>query len=293
MILAGVERAARHGLSPLVLTFYPHPADVLGRGRRVPTLTGIERKVELITRIDPALRVVVEPFTVELSRMTPRQFAEELLVQQLGARIVIVGDNFRFGHNRAGDLAALVELGRELGFEAGAEALVGDAHGAFSSTRVRELISAGDMRGAAVVLGRPHSISGVVVRGDQRGRSIGVPTANLDQVGEALPPGGVYACVVDRLDDEESATILGRGVANIGMRPTVGGTRLSIEAHLLDFDSDLYGARLRVHLVERLRDEVRFSGLDELKHQIARDIAAARPILDAISPDSEAQGAWF
>lgn len=292
VIRAGVERAAERGLSPLVLTFHPHPSEVLGRGRRAPMLTAIDRKVELITRIDPALRVVVEPFTLELSKETPRQFVEQLLVGQLGARVVLVGDNFRFGHDRAGDLATLVELGQEFGFEAGAEPLIGDGGGAYSSTRVRQLVAAGDVRGAAMVLGRPHSLAGLVVEGDQRGRTIGVPTANLDAVREALPPNGVYACVVDRLE-EQGATALGAGVTNIGRRPTVDGTRLSIEAHLLDFDADLYGARLRVHLIERLRDELRFSGLDELKAQIARDIAAARPILERTSPDPEALGAWY
>lgn len=292
VIRSGVEKAATRGLSPLVLTFHPHPSEVLGRGRRAPVLTGIDRKVELITRIDPALRVVVEPFTLELSKMTPRQFAEQLLVGQLGASVVIVGDNFRFGHNRAGDLGTLVELGRELGFEAGAEPLIGDDIDAYSSTRVRELIAAGDLRGAAGVLGRPHSLSGVVVKGDQRGRTIGVPTANLGDVDEALPPNGVYACVVDRIEGD-GATALAGGVANIGNRPTVDGIRLSIEAHLLDFDADLYGAHLRAHLLERLRDEVRFSGLEALKEQIARDIAAARPLIEATAPDLAAGDAWF
>ncbi len=292
VIRSGVERAAERGFAPLVLTFHPHPSEVLGRGRRAPMLTAIDRKVELITRLDPALRVVVEPFTLELSKMTPRQFAEGLLVAELGARVVIVGDNFRFGHDRAGDLATLVELGRELGFEAGAEPLIGDERGVYSSTRVRELVATGDMRGAAGLLGRPHSISGVVVAGDRRGRTIGVPTANLDQVREALPPNGVYVCAVDRIE-ESGARALAGGVANIGKRPTVDGSRLSIEAHLLDFDADLYDQRLRVHLLERLRGEVRFDGLDQLKAQIARDIAAARPILEASAQDPAAQGAWY
>jgi riboflavin kinase/FMN adenylyltransferase len=290
VISAAAGEARERGLSPLILTFHPHPAEVLGRGG-FSMLTRIDRKIELVTRIDPALSVVVQPFTHQLSEMTPREFAADLLVGRLGARSVIVGENFRFGHGRAGDLATLIELGRELGFEARAAKLEGDLSGTYSSSRVREAIARADLATAEHVLGRPHSVSGVVVAGDRRGRSIGFPTANLGDLEELLPPDGVYACLVDR-EEAASATALGTAAANLGTRPTVDGSRRVLEAHLLDFEGDLYGTRLRVHFVDRLREERRFSGLDELRAQIELDTAAARRALAGRKPDPAAGGRW-
>jgi riboflavin kinase/FMN adenylyltransferase len=203
---------------------------------------------------------------------------------------VIVGENFRFGHGRAGDLATLVELGGELGFQAHVSSLSGDAAGPYSSTRARAALAAGDLSAVESVLGRPHSLSGTVIQGAQRGRTIGVPTANLGGVSEALPPYGVYAVLVDRVTDS-GATALGIGVANIGLRPTVSGG-FSFEVHLFDFGADIYGATLRVHLAARLRDEQKFAGLPELKAQIALDIEQARAALRSATPDPAARGAW-
>ncbi|HMJ11882.1 MAG TPA: riboflavin kinase, partial [Polyangiaceae bacterium] len=176
VIRAAASDARRFGLAPLVLTFHPHPAQVLGRGS-LPTLTTIDRKTELICRIDPELRVVVEPFTQELANESPRDFARELLIGALGARFVIVGQNFRFGHNRVGTLETLQRLGAELGFDARAEELAGDDRGTYSSTRARELLEHGDIVSLERVLGRPHSVSGSVVEGHRRGRTLGFPTA--------------------------------------------------------------------------------------------------------------------
>jgi riboflavin kinase/FMN adenylyltransferase len=214
--------------------------------------------------------VLVEPFTAELSAKTPRQFVQELLIGDLGAAVVAVGENFRFGRDREGDLATLTELGRELGFEARAYALHGDTRGAYSSSRVRNALAAGDLDDVERVLGRPHSVSGVVVEGARRGRTLGFPTANLANVVEGLPPNGVYACAVDALDAQGVARALAPAVANLGVRPTVSGG-FSIEAHLLNFTGDLYGERVRVHFLARLREERRFSGIDELKAQVERD----------------------
>jgi riboflavin kinase/FMN adenylyltransferase len=290
VIGSAAAEARQRALRPLILTFDPHPAQVLGRGYAM--LTSSARKIELIGRIDPALEVVVQPFTKELSEMTPRQFVTDLLVEQLGARLVIVGQNFRFGHDRAGDLAALEALGHELGFEARAEELEGDVSGTFSSSRVRDLISRGEVTTAEHVLGRPHSVSGIVVAGDRRGRSIGFPTANIREVAELLPPDGVYACVVDR-EEPSGGAALGIGAANLGTRPTVDGKNRVLEVHLFDFSGDLYDAVLRVHFVERLRAEQRFSGLSELKAQIERDVAAARRALAGRQPDPSAGGRWY
>ncbi len=289
VIQAALSEARDGGLRPLVLTFDPHPSEVLGRGVR-PPLTILERKVELIERLGSDLRVVVEPFTTELSQLTPAQFAREFVVGLLGARVVIVGENFRFGHGRAGDLETLVALGQEYGFAAHASSLSGDASGPYSSTRARAALSVGDLAAVERVLGRPHSISGTVVLGAQRGRTIGVPTANLAGVGEALPPYGVYAVLVDCVTDSGSSA-LATGVANIGLRPTVSGG-FSVEVHLFDFAGDLYGSKLRVHLVEHLREERKFAGLDELKAQIAQDSAEARRLLLPLQADPAAHSAW-
>lgn len=290
MLLSAVRLAEERGLRPLVLTFHPHPAEVLGRGA-LPVLTTLDRKVALLLRIHPELSAVIEPFTLELSRLTPEEFAREHLASRLNARVVLVGENFRFGHGRAGDFSTLRALGSELGFEARVEPLVGDDEGPFSSTRAREAVRLGELERAERCLGRPHSLSGQVVRGDGRGRSIGVPTANLADVGEMLPSYGVYACLVDRADDAGGGAVLGRGVMNVGLRPTVAAG-FSVEVHLIDFDADLYGQKLRVHLVQRLREERRFPGLPELIAQIQRDIQDATRVLAQRTPDPAAGGAW-
>ena len=264
--------AKARGLRCVVLTFDPHPSEVLGRGAP-PRLTTLERRVELL-RENGATDVAVEPFTIALASWTPAHFAEDLLAKRLEARAVVVGRNFRFGHKRAGDFDTLVELGAAHGFEAVAAEVAGDEEGPFSSTRVRDAIAAGDVDRAANVLGRPHSLSGMVEHGDARGRLIGFPTANLGGVAEMLPAYGVYAVRVARADGATND-----GVMNVGVRPTVDGMSLRIEAHLFDFAGDLYGQRMRVDLIQRLRGEQKFAGIDELKAQIAKDAEAARKAL--------------
>lgn len=251
----------------LVLTFDPHPAEVL-HGKVKPHLCTLERRVQLLKE-HGADKVIVEPFTHELAALTPAQFAEELLATRLGCSAVVVGRNFRFGAHRAGDMNTLSELGTTMGFRVVASAIASDEKGPFSSTRVRDAIAAGDLAEAAHVLGRPHSISGIVEHGDKRGRTIGFPTANLGNVIEMLPPHGVYAVRADSKN----------GVMNLGVRPTVDGTKLRIEVHILDFDGDLYDTPMRVELIQRVREERKFSGLDELKSQIGKDADAARAIL--------------
>lgn len=283
-----LDEARALGLRPLALTFDPHPSRVLGRGE-LPVLTTLARKVELLGRYCPELTVVVEPFTRELSQLAPEEFAERLLAGALSARRVVVGKNFRFGRGRSGDLTVLGELGERFGFDARSESLHGDAGGAYSSTRIRAALAAGDLSLAASMLDRPHAISGRVVPGAGRGRTIGVPTANLASVPEALPPYGVYACLVDELT-AEGPRVLGRAAVNIGERPTLGAG-FSVEAHVLDFSGDLYGRELRLHFAERLRDERRFDGIEALKAQIGRDFAAARAALGDREPSAGA--AWY
>jgi len=198
---------------------------------------------------------------------------------------VVVGENFRFGSRRAGDLSLLRTLGQSLGFEARVHAVASDANGPFSSTRAREAISRGDLDAACSVLGRPHALTGSVVHGDHRGRTIEVPTANLAEIPELLPLDGVYAVKAERFDEGlREFRPLGHGVTNLGMRPTVGALQHRVETHLLGFEGDLYGSRLRVELVARLRDEMKFASLAELRAQIDRDIGAAEQVLRSSGP---------
>jgi len=286
----GLAEAAERGLDPVVLTFHPHPSEVLGRGS-LPVLTPLPRKVDLLARLSPRLRVVVEPFTRELAGASPEAFADELLCRALGARVVLVGENFRFGRGRGGDFATLRELGQARGFEARAEALHADAAGVISSTRIRELIAGGDVGAAETLLGRPHALTGAVQHGDQRARQLGVPSANLGDVSELLPARGVYAVLVDLLESEGFRQ-LGVGIANVGVRPTHGAGEVRAEAHVLGFSGDLYGQTLRLHLVERLRDERRFGSLEELREQLDRDKHEGAERLQQRRPDLTAGGAW-
>ncbi len=273
--VASDARAA--GVASCALTFDPHPAAVVGRGAP-PLLTTMERRAELMHDLGIE-RVYVRRFDAEFAAWPPERFARELLARGLRARIVVVGENFRFGAKRAGDLALLRRLGEELGFDARVHAIARDARGPYSSTRARDAITAGDLDEARRVLGRPHELSGTVVHGDARGRQLGFPTANLEDVPELSPPDGVYAVKVDRLEPDVGPRPLAAGVTNLGVRPTLtSGARRTLEVHLVDFDGDLYGARLRLHLLARLRGEQRFASLDELKAQIARDVARARAL---------------
>jgi len=269
--LADAEGQAVH-----VLTFDPHPAEVL-HGKVKPHLCTVERRVELLEE-HGADKVIVEPFTHELAALTPEQFAHDLLATRLGCSAVVVGRNFRFGSHRAGDMNTLAALGTTMGFSVVASAIASDEKGPFSSTRVRDAIAAGDLAEATHVLGRPHSISGVVEHGDKRGRTIGFPTANLGNVIEMLPPYGVYAVRAKLRNGETRDSVM-----NLGVRPTVDGTKLRIEVHILDFDGDLYDQPMRVEILQRVREERKFSGLDELKSQIAKDAASARELLRSVS----------
>jgi riboflavin kinase/FMN adenylyltransferase len=276
-VLADAAVQARAlGVAVCLLTFDPHPGAVVGKGAP-PLLTTLERRAELVGGLG-ADRVYVRRFDVAFAAWQPDRFARDL-VARFEARVVVVGENFRFGAKRAGDLALLRSLGAELGFDVQVSAVARDAVGPYSSTRAREAVRAGDLAEVRNVLGRPHALSGVVVHGDERGRTIGTPTANLSLPPELLPPHGVYAVTVDRTDAGGVFAPLASGVTNIGVRPTVGGGRLSVETYLLDFTGDLYDARLRVNLEAALRAEKKFGSLDELKAQIARDVADARAAL--------------
>jgi riboflavin kinase/FMN adenylyltransferase len=285
-----VQEARVLGVSPMVLTFDPHPSEVLGRGK-MPTLTSTGYKVALLAELDPGLEILVEKFTLELAAFSPEAFATQWLVKNLDARRVIVGENFRFGAGRTGTLARLKELGSSLGFDAHAMPLVKDDEGIISSSRIRALLAAGEMRPAAALLGRPHTTFGTVVTGDALGRTLGFPTANLAAIDEVVPPCGIYACRVwverdargngSEVPPADSPRWLA-AVSSIGVRPTIkqgNQPEVRVEVHVLDFAGDLYGARLAVQWVERLRGEEKFPSLEALTAQIARDVDHARAVL--------------
>lgn len=285
-----------------VLTFEPHPAAVLGASAPA-RLTRLSRKVDLLARHGVEL-VVAQAFDARFAALGPEQFVDDVLVNALSAKVVAIGWDFRFGARRAGDIAMLRSLGDTRGFRVEVQDVIADDKGPLSSTRVRDALSRGDLDDARAVLGRPHAIEGIVVSGDKRGRTIGFPTANVGDVEEALPAHGVYAVVCDRAPGSTRAgaggstemRALARGVANVGLRPTVsgGGGHPSIEVHLFDLPEehrDLYGDAIRVHFVARLREERRFPSLDALRAQIADDAARARAMTEAIP--EPASGCWY
>ncbi len=250
-----IEAARGAGAEPTVVTFDPHPRTALGN--RVELLTSLERRLELLEELGVEAALVVN-FTLELARLEPEQFAEEVL-RPIGAQTVVAGEDFRFGRGRKGDLALLARLN----FEAVPVPILDGV----SSTRIRELVGDGDVEAAARLLGRPVEVEGTVVTGDERGGTLGFPTANLDVRPELLvPANGIYAGAAGDL----------RAAVSIGTNPHYGGRERRVEAHLLDFSGDLYGQRLLVQLWERLREEAAFDSEDDLIAQIAEDVEAAR-----------------
>lgn len=289
-LLAMAEREARAlGVEPLLLTFVPHPAIVLGRTPPA-VLTTAARKRELVARHAPSVRVVEQRFDLDFAAQSPEEFVERL-VREHAPRRVLVGDNFRFGKGRAGDLAALKALGATRGFEASSHDLVGDGRGPWSSTRARRALAEGALDEVARILGRPHMLEGEVVHGKKLGRTIGFPTANLAGIAEALPPLGVYAALVDRLEGG-AARALAKAAISVGKNPTTDSDdAVKVEAYLLDADAELYGEHLRVHLVQRLRGEERFESVDALVVQMKRDVDATRARLEGVTVDSS-RGAY-
>lgn len=268
-----VERAKGMGLPSLVLTFDPHPSEVVRPGSHPAVLTGPLRKAELIEELGVDV-LCVQPFTLDFSRLSAEQFVHDLLVEHLHAALVVVGENFRFGHKAAGDVALLTELGSRFGFAVEPAPLVTADGVIYSSTYVRACVDAGDVEAAAMVLGRPHRVEGVVVRGDQRGRDLGFPTANLMTARyTAIPADGVYACWLVRGADRLAAAV------SIGTNPTFSGQERRVEAYVLDFDGDLYGERLALDFVAHLRPMLRFEGVPALVEAIADDVRRTRQLL--------------
>jgi riboflavin kinase/FMN adenylyltransferase len=272
-----VDAAREQGLRSVLLTFVPHPSEVVRPGTHPPVLTTLVRRAELVEQLGVDVFCAL-PFTREFSQLSPAEFAHEALVARLHAAVVIVGENFRFGHKAAGDVATLAELGRTFGFSAHGVSLLAEGETPLSATYVRSCVQAGDMEAATEALGRPHRVDGIVERGDERGRTLGFPTANLrtDQWA-AVPADGVYAGRVYRLD-EWGRTVgrLGGAAISVGTNPTFEVRQRRVEAYVLDFEGDLYGDGLGVEFAHRLRGMERFDSVEALVAQMRDDVKQTR-----------------
>ncbi len=275
ILKAAIDRARASRGTAFALTFDPLPAKLLFPERAPALIVTSEDKLELL-RLSGIDGVIVLNFTLQLSQLGPREFVRDYLLGKIGAREVVVGHSVGFGHKREGNAAVMVELGREFGFDTAVVGPVRQGGVEVSSTKIRELIRGGDLRSAAKLLGRYHFLHGTVIKGRERGRTIGFPTANLESETECMPPDGVYATRVLLADGAFGS------ITNIGMRPTFAETARSIEAHIFDFDRDVYGERIRLELVERIRPERKFDAPEALRNQITLDLRKAREILAAV-----------
>ncbi len=282
IVARAVESAAELGLPVVVVTFDPHPDEVVRPGTHPPLLGTARRRSELLAGLGVAA-VCIIPFTLEFSRLGPDEFVRAVLVDRLHAARVVVGENFRFGHKAAGDVALLAELGEKYEFTAEGVPLLAENGVTISSTGIRAMLAAGDVAGAAHDLGRPHRVEGVVVRGHQRGRALGFPTANLETLPHtAIPADGVFAGWLAQLDTDGSELERWPAAISVGTNPTFDGRERTVEAYALDRDDlDLYGAHVAVDFVARLRATLKFDSVDDLVRQITVDVDDARRLLTA------------
>ena len=271
-----VARARGAGCDAVAYTFAPHPVAVLAPHRAPAMITSLAQRLALLRELQ-LQGAVVQRFTRAFAALTPEEFVRRCLVDDLGVSAVVVGYNVNFGRNRAGTPERLAELGRMIGFDVEIVPPVVAGGLQVSSSEIRRRIAAGDVAAAGTLLGRSPLLVGRVRLGDRRGATIGFPTANVYPRGGMLPPDGVYAVRVG-IDGEPA---LRPAVANLGLNPTFGIARRRLEVHLLDFAGDLYGKRISVALVRRLRGEIRFEGLDALVAQIRLDADEARAVLAA------------
>jgi riboflavin kinase/FMN adenylyltransferase len=270
------QAAAERGGVSVVVTFAPHPLKVLAPERDFRLITTYAQKEQLIAEsgIDVLISV---PFSREFSALSAEHFVRDILVGRIGMECFVIGFDYVFGRNREGNIGLLRRLGGELGFSVEVLEQVGNSETGFSSSMVRELISAGDVSGIVPLLGRYFSVGGEVVHGFHRGKQLGFPTANIEVEEELLPKPGVYAVKV------EGDGWVCDGACNIGNNPTFYGASETVEVHLLDFDADLYGRTLRVYFVERIRDDREFPDIFLLKEAIRNDVSRCREILANVS----------
>jgi riboflavin kinase/FMN adenylyltransferase len=278
------EAGARLDLPVVVITFEPHPAEVVRPGSHPPLLCSVRRRVELLGG-EGCDAVCVLPFTLGFSRLGPDEFVRAVLADRLHARWVVVGENFRFGHRAAGDVPLLAELGEKYDFGAEGVPLLAEHGVTISSSGIRDLLGQGDVAGAAEDLGRPHRVEGIVVRGQQRGRALGFPTANLETAPyTAIPADGVYAGWLASLGAEGQEEQRWPAAISVGTNPTFDGRERTVEAYALDRDDlDLYGVHVAVDFAARLRGMVRFDSSGALTEQMCRDVDEARGLVGGTS----------
>ncbi len=271
-----IEKARSIDGTSIAMTFNPHPAKVLGHSQAPPLITPIEQKLELIARTGLDVLICV-PFTREFAEISPRAFVEDLLVKRIGMKAIVVGEDYSYGSRRRGNLETLRKDAVSFGFEVllvpGIQYDAPDT-GRISSTRIRELVMAGNLMAAQKLLGRHYQVRGDVVTGRNRGgKLLGFPTANIHLQDELCPKAGVYAVIVECLGNKY------KGVANIGFSPTFNDHLYTLEVHIIGFNRDIYGEKIRVDFIKRIRDEVKFSDLHQLSTQIEKDVQTARGML--------------
>ncbi|MDG3010935.1 bifunctional riboflavin kinase/FAD synthetase [Rhodococcus sp. D2-41] len=286
LIRRAVEEAADRGIASVLLTFDPHPSEVIRPGSHPAQLSTLHRRADLAEELGIDVFCVI-PFTPEVSKIPPERFVHEILVERLHAAEVVVGDNFTFGHKAVGDVAMLKALGTRFGFGVQGVSLLSEHAVTVSSTYIRSCVDAGDVALAREALGRPHRVEGVVVRGERRGRDLGYPTANIDSPPySAIPADGVYAAWF---------TLFGYGLpgrelepgrqypaaVSVGTNPTFSGRNRTVEVFVLDADADLYGQHVGVDFVRRLRPMRKYDTVDALIEAMADDVEQARQILAA------------
>ncbi len=274
-ILARLIEAARARQgTALAMTFYPHPLSVLRPGSPVPLILSLREKLRRIAELGVD-GVVLQRFGPDFSQLAPEAFVRQYLLDSIGVEKILVGHNFSFGRDRAGNAGLLSALGKRWGFEVEVIGSVTVGQQEVSSTAVRSLLQAGKLHEASILLEQPYAVSGRVVQGFRRGRQIGFPTANIRPRTSVLLPNGVYAVRAGVGDGEYHA------VANVGVNPTFGENQRTVETNLFDFSADLYGKRLRVSFVKHLRAERKFSSIEELVQQIREDADRARRFLSS------------
>lgn len=276
-----VERAEAISGTSVAMTFEPHPLTVLTQNGRPPLITLYEQKKELIEKTGIDVLITI-PFTKEFAEVTAKTFVKEILIETIGMKVLVVGGDYAFGKNREGNTQYLQKAAETYGFHLIVSPWVdtpNDLADRISSTRIRELVEQGDVERAKNLLGRYYQIRGQVETGrDRGGKILGIPTANIALQDELTPKMGVYAVMVNYKDR------LLKGVANIGFSPTFSDGQYTVEVHILDFNENIYGEHIRVNFISRIRDEKKFSGLEELQNQIHADIQYAQEILSARNP---------
>jgi len=271
-----IEKAESFQGTSVAITFEPHPVKELNKENPPPLITLYEQKVELIAKTGLDVLICI-PFNKEFAALPADRFLEDILVRKIGARAIVIGKDYAFGKNREGNIDYLRQNAERLGYEVIVTNWIPMTHnggGRISSTRVREIVMSGNVEDAPALLGRYYQLRGSVRSGRNRGgRLLGFPTANINVVDELCPKTGVYAVTVELGEDHF------KGVANIGYSPTFDDHQFTIEVHILDFNRDIYGKKIRVNFIHRIRDEKKFSNIDELSAQIQQDIFAGRQLL--------------